>query len=300
MLFEIDHTTVFSYSEPATLGPHTIRLRPRCDAAQDVRAFTLDVDPAPAGRFDFTDWDGNHVTRVWWVGSTESLSLRTTATVETLRSNPFDFAVFDPRARQVPASYPEAEREGLRAYLISAPPPESSLLAKLVGEVAGEAGGELSPFLSALAGRVRERVEHENREEGDPQGSEETLERSRGACRDAAIVFVDACRAMGIAARFVSGYQEWLPEDGDPVGEGVPSSGQLPPEQHLHAWAEAYVPMAGWRGFDPSQGLAVADRHVALAAAAAPKGAAPTEGSFGPVHVRARLESRLDVRTRRA
>jgi transglutaminase-like putative cysteine protease len=299
MRFEVDHKTLFSYSEPATLGPHTIRLRPRCDAAQDVRAFELEIDPVPEGRFDFTDQDGNHVTRVWWVGPTESLRVRTTWTVETLRSNPFDFVVFDPQARRVPASYPGAEREALSAYLAAAPPPES-LLAEFAGDLVREAGGEIAPFLSALAGRIRERVEHETRDHGDPLPSEVTLGQGRGACRDAAVVFVDACRVVGIAARFVSGYQEGLPEDG---AGAVPSgsNGLAPPDERaLHAWAEAYVPEAGWRGFDPSQGLAVADRHVALAAAATPKDAAPTEGSFGPAGVRARLDARLDVRVHRS
>jgi transglutaminase-like putative cysteine protease len=291
MLFDVDHTTVFSYSEPATLGPHILRLRPRCDAAQDVRAFALDIDPAPSGQFDFTDRDGNHVTRVWWTGPAESLTVRATSRVETLRSNPFDFVVFDPEARRVPVSYPEAEREGLRAYL-GAAPPAASLVAGLAGELVEEAGGEISPFLVALAGRIRERVEHETREKGDPLPSEVTLAQGRGACRDATVVFVDACRAVGIAARFVSGYQEGLPEDED----GAAANGSLPGERHLHAWAEAYVPGAGWRGFDPSQGLAVADRHVALAAGVMPRDAAPTEGSFGPSHVRARLDARLDMR----
>ena len=298
MLFEVEHTTVYSYSEPARLGPHTIRLRPRCDAAQDVRSFTLDIDPVPAGRFDFTDREGNDVTRVWWVGTTVSLSVRTTFTVETRRSNPFDFLVFEPEARRVPPVYPDAEREALRAYLAPAPPAASALATELAGELAasGQGGEEVSAFLGALAARIRERVEHEVRDAGDPLASEVTLGRGRGACRDSAVAFVDACRAVGIAARFVSGYQHSLPDDGDGPEGGGPAEPQEPQERDLHAWGEAYLPGAGWRGFDPSQGLAIADRHVALAAAAAPRDAAPAEGSFGPSSVRARLDSSLDIR----
>lgn len=293
MLFEVEHTSLYSYSEPATLGPHTIRLRPRCDAAQLVRAWELDIDPAPAGRFDFTDQEGNDVTRVWWVGPTESLSVRTAFTVETLRSNPFDFLVFEPEARRVPPAYPDPEREALRAYLVPAPPAAAALAKELVGET----GGEISSFLGALAARIRERVEHETREAGDPLSSEVTLSHGRGACRDVAVVFVDACRAVGIAARFVSGYQESLPQDGRGGGDGKSPETS---ERHLHAWADAYVPGAGWRGFDPSQGLAVADRHIALAAGASPRDAAPMEGTFGPSGVRARLEARVEVNVRQS
>jgi transglutaminase-like putative cysteine protease len=288
VLFEVDHTTLFTYSEPATLGPHTIRLRPRTDTAQELRSWHLDVDPPPVGRFDYTDQDANAVTRVWWTAPTPSLTIRTAFTVHARRSNPFDFFVFDPRTRQVPARYAEGERVALTGYL-TPPPPAARAFAE---EVLTSSEDEIAPFLSALAAQVRERVKHENREAGDPLPSDVTLGQGRGACRDAAVVFIDACRAVGIAGRFVSGYQD-IPdlERDDDAEDG---------ERHLHAWAEAYIPGAGWRGFDPSQGLAVADRHVAVAAAATARNAAPTEGSFGPAGASARMEARIQIAVRPA
>lgn len=86
-----------------------------------------------------------------------------------------------------------------------------------------------------------------------------------GSCRDTAVLFIHACRAAGLAAWFLSGYQE----------------GDLDhPEQHRHAWVEAYLPGAGWRGYDPSHGLAVSDRHIALVAAADPADATPIQGAL--------------------
>jgi transglutaminase-like putative cysteine protease len=86
-----------------------------------------------------------------------------------------------------------------------------------------------------------------------------------GSCRDLAVVFCAMCRSMGLAARFVSGYQ---------------SEAVVQPRAHMHAWAEVYLPGGGWRGYDPSQGLAVSTSHVAVAAAADPRMAAPVSGSY--------------------
>ncbi|MGH2721784.1 MAG: transglutaminase family protein [Actinomycetota bacterium] len=281
MRFAVEHSTLVTYSEPAVLGPHTIRMRPRCDTTQSLESWDLRISPAPAGSFEYIDRDGNAVTRVWWVGRTGSLSIRSSFTVALHRSNPFDFVVFDEPARGLPPAYPEVEREALRAYLGPAHP----AAAALARDVRGGGVTEAAPFLTALTALIRDRVTYEERASGAALPVERTLAQGRGACRDLAMVFVEACRAAGIAARFVSGYQE--PQRDDGAGHEEP--------QHLHAWGEAYLPGAGWRGYDPSQGLAVADRHVAVAAAALPADASPTEGTFGPSSVTASLEAGIDV-----
>ncbi|MEW5819268.1 MAG: transglutaminase family protein, partial [Cyanobacteriota bacterium] len=93
----------------------------------------------------------------------------------------------------------------------------------------------------------------------------ETLKTCQGSCRDMAILFVDACRSMGMAARFVSGYQET-----DPCKK----------DANLHAWAEVYIPGGGWRGYDPSTGLLVTDKHVIIAASSNPLNTIPVSGTF--------------------
>jgi len=108
---------------------------------------------------------------------------------------------------------------------------------------------------------------------------QDTLANREGSCRDMAVLYIEACRHVGIASRFVSGYVERRPP-GEP--------------RELHAWAGVYVPGAGWRGFDPTQGLAVSNRHLTLATAAQPAGAAPVTGSFGGNGATATLESSIE------
>ena len=120
-------------------------------------------------------------------------------------------------------------------------------------------------FLNQLNSTLYREFEFMHRDFGNPHPPEVTLTTRRGACRDLSVLFIDACRAMGLAARFVSGYQE-----GDPNQT----------ERNLHAWAEVYLPGAGWRGYDPTHGLAVSDRHVVITAVADPGLSTPVIGTF--------------------
>ena len=90
---------------------------------------------------------------------------------------------------------------------------------------------------------------------------------------------MEVCRAVGIAARFVSGYQE----------------GDREQQSRLHAWVEVYLPGAGWRGYDPTLGLVISDRHIPLAASAIPKYAAAVEGTVTPVETGAKITSNLQA-----
>lgn len=132
-----------------------------------------------------------------------------------------------------------------------------------------------------LNARLHRQIRHEIRDSGQPPAPEITLRRGRGACRDLTVLFMAACRSQGLAARFVSGYQK---------GDGNR------PRRYMHAWPEIYLPGGGWRGFDPTLGLAVADQHVAVAAAARPEAAAPLEGHFhGATTSTLEAEVRIDV-----
>ena len=278
VLFEIGHTTTYTFSRSVYLEPHTVRLRPRSDASQRLIRFELQIEPKPAGISDCLDLEGNCVTQAWFEGLTGSLRVATRSEVATLRENPFDYILGDPTVDRLPVKYAEDLRPSLVPYCSR--DTSETRVADFAQAVADEVDRQPLPFLASLNCRICEMCEVTIREEGDPQAPGTTLKDQRGACRDLAVLFIDACRAVGLGARFVSGYQE-----GGPGQE----------RRYLHAWAEVYLPGGGWRGYDPTLGLAVADRHVALAAAVRPGLAAAITGTFRGTGVSSRIQADVEI-----
>jgi transglutaminase-like putative cysteine protease len=227
---------------------------------------------------EMVDAEDNALSQVWFLGLASMLALRTTFAVETLRTNPYDYLVLDPDCLKMPMVYGESDRRALAHYLV---PPCDPTVREFAGDVLAASGGGATSFLGELVQRIASTMTQEVRPTGDSMPAAQTLALKRGACRDMAVLFMEACRAVGVAARFVTGY-----EMGDP-GDG---------ERNLHAWSEVYLNGAGWRGYDPSQGLAVADRHVAVAAGIGPAEAAPTAGSFRGTNVASTLETMITVK----
>jgi transglutaminase-like putative cysteine protease len=249
MRIACEHTTVYRYDAPVWPEPHTIRLRPRTDAAQRLIRHEMEIAPSPAGQSWCLDRDGNVVLETWFRDPLAELSVRSSFEVETLRENPFDFLERDC----------DGSASSLAAY---AETPENAAVREFSESIA-EAGR--LPFLGALNRILFEEFEHVIREEGDAASPERTLSARRASCRDLAVLFCAVCRFRGIAARFVSGYER---------------EASIQEQPNMHAWAEVYLPGGGWRGYDPSQGLAVSTSHIAVAAAAEPKLAAPVSGAF--------------------
>lgn len=278
MLFEIKHVTKFSYSSPVFLEPHTLRLRPRCDVSQHLLNYELNVEPDLAGQTECIDLDGNSVTRIWFSGNQRSVSITTRSTVEPLRHNPFDY-VLDSESLALPVEFGAEVAKSLSPYM-----DRSSLKDEVFHfsrGISDQADGMTLPFLTALTRRIYESFECFLRPEGDPWDPSVTLAIGRGACRDLAVLEMEAIRAAGLPARFVSGYRP-----GDPKANN----------QELHAWVEVYLPGAGWRGYDPTTGLAVSDGHVALAAGSDARIAAPTSGSFRGTGVTSSIWTSIEVR----
>lgn len=268
MRYHISHTTQYRYQQSVKLGAHTVRLRPRSDGSQHLQQFAIAVLPEPDKRSEILDLEGNVCLRLWFpeVEITD-LQIHTEATVETYRDNPFNY-LSEPWAVTAPMDYPRAIATHLAPYLQPAlattfNPSVVELAQTLLHEVQGHVGF----FLSRLTQTIYEEFQYFHRPEGEPQPTSITLQQKSGSCRDFAVLFMEACQAVGLAARFVSGYQE-----GDEAQDS----------RELHAWPEVYLPGGGWRGFDPTHGLAVSDRHIALAAAAHPQNAAPVFGQLQP------------------
>jgi len=278
MPYRIHHQTVYDFSQPVFLEPHTIRLTPRGDVAQRVLKQHRTITPTPVGVTEQLDAAGNCTTLTWFSDLTDRLSIEIDMEVELLRSNPFDF-ILPPDATQLPVAYSPADQYMLWPYLHRQDESGADLLNTLVQQARDESSDNVLPFLWALNRLLNERVEVRTRLTGSPLAIEDLLTDNVGACRDLAVVYVEACRAVGLPARFVSGYH-------DPGPDG---------EASLHAWAEVYLPAAGWRAFDPSAGVAVADRHITLAAAALPAEAAPVTGTFRGTEATANMHAELTI-----
>jgi transglutaminase-like putative cysteine protease len=173
--------------------------------------------------------------------------------------------------------------EGGRNAEPSAAAASNGPVAEFAATIAAGVNGQILPFLSELSRRIHQEIDMPIREVGQPLPAEQTLREKRGACRDASVLFMECCRSQGIAARFVSGYQE-----GDNEAE----------RRYMHAWAEVYLPGGGWRGYDPTHGLAIADRHIAVAASARPEMAAPTRGTFRGTGAASRMHTDLKIHTK--
>lgn len=272
MKFRVHQTTTYCYSRAVFLEPHVIRLRPRSDPSQTETAGALSVVPAPVRLSSTIDAEGNVATYAWFDDLTEELRIVSQFEAETLRPNTFDFLWLEGADR---LGFEYLERAALARFLVNGTSP-----LELTQQALSDANGGTADFLMSLNQRIYDLVRVVIREDGDAYSPDETVSRGSGACRDLAWLFVACCREAGLAARFVSGYQAGDPDTKD---------------RYLHAWAEVYLPGGGWRGFDPTLGLAVADQHIVIAAAATPAGAAPVSGSFRGTGATARMETKLSV-----
>lgn len=273
MFIRILHALRYTYDRPVFLEPMTVRMTPRSDVAQRVLHHAMEIEPAAQGSTWTIEPDGTDARSIWFAGTHDRLVIRCASVVETLRADPFDGILTYAEADTLPVSYPEALRPVLEAYRSGTVHHDVSDWAS---DLASEVHRDSMRFVLHLNDALYKSMRVIERRDGDPYTPERTLEERSGACRDVAMLYVAACRSQGLAARFVSGY-----------------STHHPPEvtQHeLHAWAEVYLPGCGWRGYDPSLGLAVADGHVALATGPDHRLAAPISGSYRATGVGSKLE----------
>jgi transglutaminase-like putative cysteine protease len=282
MFFHVRHALHYSYERPVFLEPTTLRLSPRQDPAQQLIHQDLRITDAPSGASAVLEADGGSARVVWFDGLRDSLSIEVDLVVRTLRDNPFDWIVTDRAAQTLPLSYSAAEMASL-AGCLAGPAAVAEPVGAWARQQAEAVEFRTTDFLMQLADAIHHGFHHVGRPDGDPMTPEETLETRTGACRDTAMLYVAACRSLGLAARFVSGYSMHHPPEVS--------------EHELHAWAEVYVPGGGWRPYDPSLGLAVADGHVVLAAAPDHHLAAPVSGSYRGTGVASSMRYTVELRT---
>lgn len=269
----LTHRTSYRYDRPVVLGPHVVRLRPAPHARTPILSYAQAV--SPAGHFvnwqqdPFSNWNARLVfpERVNHLEVTVDLIARMDAI------NPFDFFL-EEGCDELPWRYDEWLAADLAPYLAR---PEIGPRMRAFLAAAPRMEGRTTSWLVALNGYVAGEIGYVVRMEPGVQDAEETLARAQGSCRDSGWLLVQALRALGFAARFVSGYLIQLRPDTAAPGEPEPAYDDF---TDLHAWAEVYLPGAGWVGLDPTSGLFAGEGHIPLAATPEPRTAAPITGAL--------------------
>jgi len=268
----IKHETHYQFNRPVTIYPHIVRLRPAPHCRTPIESYSLQLTPED----HFINWQqdpfGNYLARFVFTSKSDSLTVDVELLANMTVINPFDFFL-EESAEKYPFTYEKQLARDLSPYLEICE--DSPRLRKWMEKI--DRSRQLTvTFLTRLNQRLREDVAYLVRMDPGVQTCEQTLELGSGSCRDSAWLLIQIMRHMGIAARFVSGYLVQLKAD-MPALEG-PSG----PEQDftdLHAWAEVYLPGAGWIGLDPTSGLLAGEGHIPLACTPDPDSAAPITGS---------------------
>jgi len=271
----LHHHTAYSFDQPVALSPHEVRLRPAPHARTPITSYSLRVTPEQ----HFVNWQqdpyGNWVARFVFPEPARELSFAVDLVASMTVINPFDFFV-EQYAERYPFSYTEQLAYELAPYLTPEPAgPRFGAWLDAVRRDVCRPGLGTTDFLVELNRRAQQEIRYLVRMEPGVQRPEDTLEKSSGSCRDSGWLLVQAVRHLGLAARFVSGYLIQLTADVKAL------DGPSGPERDftdLHAWAEVYVPGAGWIGLDPTSGLLAGEGHIPLACTAVPASAAPVTG----------------------
>ena len=281
MRAHIVHRLTYRYDAPITLGEHRLCLKPRGHGFQRLLDHSLSVLPEPCQRRELLAASGDEILRLGFLGSTDQLCFEAKSCVETRPAPPLDSCF---NGMEPPLPYPRGQLNqdllgALEGWLPNGQHEPSAI--DLTQEALMGSNQQTLAFLNQLIELIQDRVKYTQRHAGPAWPAGRTLRERIGSCRDLAMLMVTCCRVVGLPARFVSGYQLL-----DPA-----------PEQYdLHAWAEVYLPGAGWRGFDPSAGSEVNERYVVLATSSKPDLTAAVSGSFsGPANTSSDLSWSISV-----
>ncbi|MET0170298.1 MAG: transglutaminase family protein, partial [Aliihoeflea sp.] len=271
ILAAITHLTHYKYDRPVTLGPQIIRLRPAPHSRTRVVSHALKVSPENHFVNYQQDPYGNWLARYVFPEPVRELKIEVDLVADMTVYNPFDFFV-EEEAEQWPFDYPAALQDDLVIY--RKVEPAGPRLQAFLDTISREPKQTVN-FVVELNARLSREIGYVIRMEPGVQTPEQTFEEGKGSCRDTSWLLVEALRHLGFAARFVSGYLIQLKPDLTALDGPAGTDHDF---TDLHAWAEVYLPGAGWIGLDPTSGLLTGESHIPLAATPHYSNAAPISG----------------------
>ena len=260
--FRIFHETGYRYENDVVLGPHKILVRPRDGHDIRIEESRLEFSPSAIVSWHRDELDNSVALATFDETPVRELVITSEVVVAHYLWDRTELPLLD-HVRAMPFSYTVAEEHALSAFLSTQPHGADfdHWLGRLISR-----NSETLEFLRDLSQTIQSTCQYQERHEAGVQTPEQTLAGFSGSCRDYAWLFVAACRQAGLSARFVSGY---FHTEGTALADG-----------HTHAWAEVYLPGAGWTGFDPTCNVMTAENHIPVAVALMPEDIPPVSGRF--------------------
>ena len=259
----IKHLTEYFFSTQVTLNPHQLLLRPREGHDVRIESSKLTISPAYSIKWQRDVFD-NSLAIVNFQGCSNKLTIASEVIIQHYAAEPFDF-LLEMYAVNYPFSYKAGEQSDLVPFQQAGFLKDHCYIQDWLLRL-GLQGMETFAMLVKLNQTISRQFRYQTREESVVQSAAHTLNQGSGSCRDYATLFIEACRSLGFASRFVSGY---LHAPSTEAGNAT-----------THAWVEIYLPGAGWKGFDPTSGELTGNRHIAVAVARDPESIPPVSGSF--------------------
>ena len=264
----VRHVTTYRYKQPVAFGEHRVMFRPRDSYDQRLLLASLAIAPEPASLYWTHDVFGNCVACARFTGRHTSLRFESLIELEHDPVNILDFRIAD-HAEFFPFSYDQEDMPDLlRSIERQYPDRNNELSGWAIAFTKTEKPLRTADLLARMTSAIRRDFTYVRREEMGIQPPLQTLKQRSGSCRDFALLMMEALRALGLAARFVSGYLYVHARDGHHGGGST------------HAWVQVYVPGAGWMEFDPTNGIAGSHDLIRVAIARDPAQAVPLWGTW--------------------
>lgn len=277
-VFRVRHVTRYRYARAVRFGRHRAMVRPH--ETPDLRLIKMSVQTRPQASVRWIhDVFSNSVTVFDFAEPSDLLEVEAEFDIVRTSFEDAEFPVAD-HARSFPFHYDEEERLDLGLLCSPNHDDPGEAVSAFAQRFVRESGGDTWALLTAMTAAIKAEMTYLRREEPGVQAPAETLALGTGSCRDFAELMCEAVRRLGFAARFVTGYLYDPALDSTTFSEGVADHAPMTGAGATHAWAQVFLPGAGWIEFDPTNGDVASGRLIRTGVGRTPAQTAPLTGSY--------------------